>query len=204
MRLERHGQECDCATETATHRAIAVFLVGARPTQARLDMPCPVKELGARASSRCFSHGVRSAQRRKSRDKFCSACFADGAGTRVARSRTALMRGSSTPCPSRKAKNDVVMVLNGAVSPLLVAQAGMPCAKAWSWAGGTGGVPGAHLYFCTGCGKLLASGRGKCCTYRVPWKMVRGGFSLKPTYYFAGLRFSVHLYQRGARHAAHS
>jgi len=52
--------------------------------------------------------------------------------------------------------------------------------------------------------KTSASGRGKCGTYRVPWKMVRAGFSLKPTYYFAGLRFCVHLYQRGARHAAHS
>jgi hypothetical protein len=50
--------------------------------------------------------------------------------------------------------------------------------------------------------KTSASGRGKCGTYQVPWKMVRAGFSLKPTYYFAGLRFCVHLSQRGARRAA--
>jgi hypothetical protein len=47
-------------------------------------------------------------------------------------------------------------------------------------------------------------GRGKCCTYEVPWKMVRAGDSLKPTYYFAGFRFYVHLYQRGAQQAARS
>jgi hypothetical protein len=44
--------------------------------------------------------------------------------------------------------------------------------------------------------------RGKCETYEVPCKMVRSSCSLKPRYYFAGFRFSVHLYQRGARQAA--
>jgi hypothetical protein len=52
--------------------------------------------------------------------------------------------------------------------------------------------PDRHLYFCTGCGKLFARGAANAVLRRVPWKMVRTGFSLKPTYYFAGLRFSVH------------
>jgi hypothetical protein len=44
-------------------------------------------------------------------------------------------------------------------------------AKAWSWAEGTGGVPGAHLYFCTGCGKLFASGAANAALrrYRGKW-----------------------------------
>ena len=52
--------------------------------------------------------------------------------------------------------------------------------------------------------KTSAPRRGKCGSYRIPWKLVREDFSLKPTYYFAGLRLPVHLYQRGARLTAHS
>ena len=44
-------------------------------------------------------------------------------------------------------------------------------AKAWSWAEGTGDVPGAHLYFCTGCGKLFARGAANAVLrrYRGKW-----------------------------------
>ena len=90
--------------------------------------------------------------------------------------------GHGMPCPycRKKTKNDVAAGAKQCdrAAFRLGAQAGMPVllgfrpwAKAWSWAGGTGGVPGAHLYLCTACGKPRPHGAANAAVtgYRGNW-----------------------------------